>query len=459
MSSLAKIIRKYVFTAALIAVVVLVMNSSVLIFLGSQVSKEDKVAGLTRNQMDAVSQELKYIDGAYEMSDKGYEILESASLVWAMLIAKDGRTVWSWRLPDEIPEYYTLADVSVLSKWYLKDYPVRTWKYGDGIMVYGCDKDSIMRINGTYSLRILESVPYNVVCIIVINLALILILALLFGYRFFRALKPITDGIESLSRNESISLAERGIADGLAKKLNQTSRILEEQNQQLAKRDHARTNWISGVSHDIRTPLSLIMGYADTLVKDHSMGEEQKKKAVSIQRQSLMIKKLIDDLNLTSKLEYDAQPLRLQRYSPSQLLRELVTSYYNDGLPDDYSIELDVKREVESVMLNGDTALLNCGFQNLIGNSIRHNAGGCSIHIQMRLCSQGLEVLFGDSGAGIPAAVIKTLNSQKTDPEKHPHVMGLRVVRQIITAHNGLMEFIRKSSGNYEVRIILPEQL
>ena len=38
-------------------------------------------------------------------------------------------------------------------------------------------------------------------------------------------------------------------------------------------------------------------------------------------------------------------------------------------------IELDVKREVESVMLNGDTALLNRGFQNLIGNSIRHNAG------------------------------------------------------------------------------------
>ena len=104
------------------------------------VKKEDKMAGLTRNQMDAVSQELKYINGTYEMSDKGYEILESASLVWAMLIAKDGRAVWSWRLPDEIPEYYTLADVSVLSKWYLKDYPVRTWKYGDGIMVYGCDK-------------------------------------------------------------------------------------------------------------------------------------------------------------------------------------------------------------------------------------------------------------------------------------------------------------------------------
>nr|WP_275891444.1 HAMP domain-containing sensor histidine kinase [Ruminococcus sp. OA3] len=456
---MAKIIRKYIFTAVLIAVVVLVMNSSVLIFLGSQVSKDDKTAGLTRDQMEAVTQELKYDDGTYVMSEQGYEILENASFVWAMLIDPNGRAVWSWRLPEEIPEYYTVADISVLSKWYLKDYPVRTWKYGDGIMVYGCDKDSIMRINGTYSLRFLDSVPYNAVWVIVINLSLILVLALLFGYRFFRALKPITDGIESLSRKENISLAEKGIADGLAKKLNQTSRILEEQNKQLAKRDNARTNWISGVSHDIRTPLSLIMGYADALVRDHTMGEEQKKKAASIQRQSLMIKKLIDDLNLTSKLEYDAQPLRLQRYSPSELLREIVTSYYNDGLSDNYFIELDVRREVESVMLNGDTALLNRGFQNLIGNSIRHNPGGCSIHIEMRLCSQGVEILFKDTGIGIPAAVIKTLYTQKPDPEKHPHVMGLRVVKQIIAAHNGLMEFIRKPSGNYDVSIILPERL
>ncbi len=459
MSSLAKIIRKYILTAALIAVVVLMMNSSTLIYLGFQASKEDKTAGITRGQMEDINQELKDNDGTYEMTKRGYDLLESTSFVWAMLINEDGSVVWSWQLPKEIPKVYTVADISVLSKWYLRDYPVKTWKYGDGIMVYGCAKNSIMRINGTYSLRLMESVPYNLVCMIVINLLLILGLALLFGYRFFRALKPVTDGIESLSRNENISLTEKGMADELAKKLNQTSRILEKQNLRLAKRDNARTNWISGVSHDIRTPLSLIMGYADTLVRDDTLGAEQKKKAASIQRQSLMIKKLIDDLNLTSKLEYDAQPLRLQRYSPSKLLRELVTAYYNDGLDEKYSIELDVSREVESVLLKGDTALLNRGFQNLLGNSIRHNPEGCRIGIQMRLCSQGLQFLFKDSGPGIPASVIKTLYSQKTDPDKHPHVMGLRVVKQIILAHNGLMEFTRKSTGNYDVRIVLPEQL
>ena len=108
--------------------------------------------------------------------------------------------------------------------------------------------------------------------------------------------------------------------------------------------------------------------------------------------------------------------------------RELVTSYYNDGLPDDYSTELDVKREVESVMLNGDTALLNRGFQNLIGK-----ASGITPGMQYSYSNEtvlaGAGSAVWDSGAGIPAAVIKTLNSQKTDPEKHPHVMGLRVVK------------------------------
>ena len=53
-------------------------------------------------------------------------------------------------------------------------------------------------------------------------------------------------------QKEPISLPE-GQASDLAKKLNQTSRILEKQNQTLHQRDTARTNWISGVSHDIRT--------------------------------------------------------------------------------------------------------------------------------------------------------------------------------------------------------------
>ena len=88
----------------------------------------------------------------------------------------------------------------MLSKWYLKDYPVRTWKYGDGIMVYGCDKDSIMRINGTYSLRILESRTIQCCMYHSDQSGVDSDPRAPVRIPVFRALKPITDGIESLSR-------------------------------------------------------------------------------------------------------------------------------------------------------------------------------------------------------------------------------------------------------------------
>lgn len=100
-------------------------------------------------------------------------------------------------------------------------------------------------------------------------------LCLILGWRFYKSLKPVAQGIESLSLQKKTHLSERGILGELKEQINQTSAILEKQNELLSKRDDARTEWISGVSHDIRTPLSMIMGYADTLGQDKTLSEEQ----------------------------------------------------------------------------------------------------------------------------------------------------------------------------------------
>ncbi len=92
------------------------------------------------------------------------------------------------------------------------------------------------------------------------NLLLLLCLALAFGYRFYKALKPVAGGIEALSKKEKVEIPEKGMIDELAAKLNQASEILCLQNSKLEQRDNARTDWIAGVSHDIRTPLAMIGG-------------------------------------------------------------------------------------------------------------------------------------------------------------------------------------------------------
>lgn len=128
---------------------------------------------------------------------------------------------------------------------------------------------------------------------------------------------PIAKGIEQLADRQPLALREKGVSSELASKLNKTSHVLEEQSRMLAKRDEARTEWISGVSHDIRTPLSLIVGYADRMAYSESLGKEEQAMARTICRQSMIIRQLIEDLNLTSKLAYDSQPLYKAECSPA----------------------------------------------------------------------------------------------------------------------------------------------
>ena len=150
---------------------------------------------------------------------------------------------------------------------------------------------------------------------------------ILLGYRFYQALKPLGRGLEKLSREEEVKLREKGMTGILAAQLNRTSEILQEQKKRLTKEI-----WQERVdcrcSHDIRTPLALIVGYTDRLSKSPNLNQEEKALADAVCRQSLVIRQLITDLNLTSKLAYEAQPLNEKRvfscsYSPGVCGRHL----------------------------------------------------------------------------------------------------------------------------------------
>lgn len=92
-----------------------------------------------------------------------------------------------------------------------------------------------------------------------------------------------------------------GFTAELAEKLNQTSAHLQKQSEIIARRDQARTRWIAGVSHDVRTPLALILGWAEQLEQDSALPDETRQKPGNIRVQSEKLRALIADLNLTSK--------------------------------------------------------------------------------------------------------------------------------------------------------------
>lgn len=461
MKSLLKIIRRYSLTAGLIIFIILVSNLCVFIYVGYSTmgNQEEMVYG--REIMDQIGNEFTEKENVLALSKKGKNLIQNTNFVWAMALDESGNAVWEWNLPKEIPRTYSLQDVASFSRWYLKDYPVRIWKNGNFLLVFGCDKEQVVRYDALMSSTFFQYFPLYVKTMVIANLIIILLFVLCFGFRFYHSMKPIAQGIENLADGKPVELKEKGLPSELAEKLNLTSRTLRKQEQQLARRDQARTEWISGVSHDIRTPLSLIVGYSDKLAQDASLQEENRNLAKTIRRQSLIIRQLVADLNLTSKLAYQAQPLKKETCSPAALLRECIADFYNGEFGEDtylelsdteedilnYTIEFHMTKEAQRIKMEADEGLIKRALRNLIGNSIRHNPNGCHIGITMSVQKETIRCLIKDSGSGIPEIVVQNMDRQ----DNKVHIMGLRLASQIAKAHGGELQFVPRQNGNYDV--------
>lgn len=454
MKSLLKIIRRYIGSAFCITFAILILN---LVCYAYVVLHYDGAYGNVARISD-VSKEVVKSEQGLSVTAKGMELLEDYK--FAFILDDDGYVIWEYQVPAELPKHYTSFQIASFSRWYLEEYPVTVWEHANGLLVLGQEKNTVWKTQLMMGYNMATHFASFLGFILLGNAILILLLCCLMGLRFFYSLKPIVSGMEMLAKGEPISLKEKGLVAQLAQKLNQTSKILEKQNKLIEARDQARTNWIAGVSHDIRTPLSMVMGYAEQLEYADNLNEEQISQVQTIKNQSMKIKKLIEDLNLTSKLQYQMQPLRKEKYHPAKLLREMVASYYNNGLSDMYDINLEISREVEGLTLEGDMALLTRAYENLIGNSIRHNKQGCHIDIYMRQSENQLEIRFCDDGCGIPDAVVKCLKEDEhgTDEENingKPHVMGMHVVKQIIGSHQGSI-CIQSEGQGAVVQVLLP---
>lgn len=457
MKSLFSIVRRYMFLAFFLIIILISLNIGLFFCYTLRYEK----LFTRQNGVQYYSEALRKKDDAYFLPKKVMKQLQDSDVIFAMELNEQGNIIWSYRLPKALNRSYSLSDMVSMTRWYLDDYPVRMWKNDYGIFITGKQKNSVWKLTVERPVSIIKDTPKNFFYVISLNLCGILLVFLFIGWKLFVALRPIAKGIDQLTVPEKMTLPEKGITADLSHKLNETSRILETQKNRLDSRDTARTNWINGVSHDIRTPLSMIMGYTDILLAEETFSPDQMEKLTVIKAQSIRIKELIEDLNLTSKLEYDMQPLRSKAYRIGSLLREIVTEYYNHDLPEMYSITLYVSKDAEQITLYGDTALLKRAFRNLIGNSIRHNPSGCDIVLSAKVQKTCCCLSFSDTGKGIPADIIRHFQKKEIQAgiektKNQPHILGLILVKQIVESHGGRMNFLLSKGKSNTVEILLP---
>ncbi|GGG02981.1 two-component sensor histidine kinase [Paenibacillus albidus] len=455
MDGVVRILRRFVGSTLLVSVLLLLFN---LILLGTLIFQSTHQKPSPESVVKQIAGNLTSgAGGAYNLSPQATALLQQ-NQAWAMLINAEGTVAWGERLPQEIPRAYNVIETAKFSRFYLQEYPVYVWEHPAGLLVVGYPKHSYEKYQFEYLADWLRSLPLRLLLLLLCNVALGIVISLLIGTRLIRGIRPLINGIHALAKEEPVHVESGGIFSDLSKSIRSASARLQEKNDALKARDEARSNWIAGISHDIRTPLSMILGYASELEEHPGLTTEQKQQAAIIRRQGEKLRSLVSDLNLVSRLEYEMQPLHLKPVRLSVLARTVASDLLNNGLEERYPIRLNIGDERLQVL--ADEKLLYRAVSNLVQNSVRHNPGGCEIVLETLHAPDKAWIHFvvADNGTGIPReelpqVVILPYTEGRVRPVRQGHGLGLPMVARIAQAHQG--QLILESDTGQGLRAVL----
>ncbi|WP_304635352.1 sensor histidine kinase KdpD [uncultured Oscillibacter sp.] len=445
MKAFGKYISKYLLSFFAFSLILLLVNILAFALTFGGIVFREYGSASPANMLEAVAADLS----ASGISEERSQEL-NRNQIWAMLLDASGHCIWEASLPEEIPTQYTIQDVAVFSKGYLQDYPVFVRNMDNGLLVLGYPKDSFMKLTGNYfPIRAIRVFPLFVTGILAIDIVLLFLVYYFSKRRISKNTEPIMASIKALSAGKPVDLSVQGELSEIADSVNQASQVLSRQNQ-------ARANWISGVSHDIRTPLSMIMGYAQRIAGDHGASGNIQQEAEIIRAQSAKIKDLVQDLNLVSQLEYEMQPLHKEPVRLSKLLRSYAADLLNAGIGGKHSVEVEISPEAETAVIDCDARLISRAIGNLVQNSINHNPQGCNISLSLDCISENVSITVADNGVGLSAEKLRELEEkphymESTDERLDlRHGLGLLLVMQIVKAHGGTMEIESAPQNGYK---------
>ena len=452
MKTFVRLIRRYVLAAVGIVLLLVFLGLGLLVFLGWQETTHLPQRTYASSEIaDAMVETPAGLAlGAAHTPEEWMD-----GYAWAMVLDDTGNIRWNYALPDALNHAYTTGEVAGFARWYLDDYPVFCWAEDYGLFVIGLARGSLWKCSiytsPEYILSLAKTIP--------LGFGLLLLLAaiccFLLSWQGAKRLETVASGLDALAEGQTVQLPTEGFAGELAEKLNQTSAQLQARNELLARRDDARTSWIAGVSHDVRTPLALILGWAEQLEQDTALPAAARQKACGIRTQSEKLRALIEDLNLTSKLQYGAQPLRCQPTQAGPLLRRLAAEFCDSPLAASCTVALEIAPDADKAILDADAALLARAVENLLHNAACHNPGPVQVQLSAVRTGKTLRITIADDGAGYPSAVLHALQTGEAG-ENTPHILGLHVVEQIIRAHGGTAAFARNAPRGAKAVLVLP---
>ena len=234
---------------------------------------------------------------------------------------------------------------------------------------------------------------------------------------------------------------------------------------QLKTYETMRADFVANLTHEIRTPLSALYGYAETLEHGVEDPETAKRFLRIIERQAKRLARLVDDLLSLSNLERGLTPLKLEEIAPRSILEDAAELMREQAERGGINLEIDSPGELPSIRADRDK--MHQVFLNLIDNAIKYTPRGGRVTLLARPATHPsvptIEMIVADTGEGIPASDIPRLTERfyRVDRARSRELggtgLGLAIVKHIVQLHQGMLSIESRVGEGTTVTISLPE--
>ncbi len=224
--------------------------------------------------------------------------------------------------------------------------------------------------------------------------------------------------------------------------------------------DKLRRELIANVSHDLRSPMSVIQGYIETMmIKGDNLRDEDRRKYLEIIfKSSEKLNLLVADLFELSKLEARQVQLQKERFNMNELLQDTAKQFHLKAKEKNIKLHTELSHES---LIKADIGMMQRVIQNLMDNALKYTPEDGEITVKSVLINEHLEVSITNTGKGIPESQLPHIFDRYFMLDKDKHGidgtgLGLAIVKKIVDIHDADISVHSSENGNTSFTVVMP---
>ena len=339
-------------------------------------------------------------------------------------------------LPENYTEFLSAVNASDSGEAELKNDDI--YVYGRLIDFYGSDEKAVLYVGTTLNAvgSTARIIRIQLIWVTLLSIIIAFVLALFMSKSFSKPVSQLNEKAHKLGEKDN----DAEFSEGFCTELDELNKTLDTTSEKLKKNREFQNELLANVSHDLRTPLTMIKGYAE-MIRDISREDEKQcaEDVAVIVEETDRLTALVNEILEYSELQMSDSEAVMNDVDLSETVASVADSFDKLYSKDGYVFERNI---ADDIHIKGNISRLKRAIYNLLDNAVRHAGEDKWVGITLRTDNDKAIIEISDHGSGIAPEELEHIwdryYTKRQRSGKGVSGLGLAIVKQIVSQHNGV---------------------